>query len=176
MRTKAEKADIVAGLADQFSRQKITIFSDFRGVSVTKSQALRRLLKKENAEYKVAKKTLFDRALESAGLGIKTKNMQGEIGAAFGYADEVSPAKILVKFGKENATFRILGGILGSRALTDTEVLTLAQLPSREALLAQVAAVMAAPLRGLAAALSGNMRNLALVLSQVKDKKLITNG
>ena len=171
MITKSQKGEIIAELAEKFRRQKIAIFSDFRGVSVAKSQALRRLLKKENAEYKVAKKTLFDRALVETGAGVATKDMKGEIGVAFGYGDQVAPAKILSKFAKEIETFKILGGLLDGKLLSDKQVLALARLPSREVLLAQIVGAMAAPLRGLASVLQGNIRNLAFVLNQVKERK-----
>ncbi len=171
MLTKAKKADVVAGLTDQFSRQNVTIFSDFHGVSVAKATQLRRTLKKEDAEYKVAKKTLLARALSTAGIMFDIKHLKGEIGVAFGYGDQVAPAKVLAKFGKENETFKILGGLLGSPIMTDKEVVALARLPSREVLLAQVAAALAGPMRGLAGALQGNIRNLAFVLGQVRDKK-----
>ncbi len=171
MLNKIQKSEIVVGLTDRFRRQKVAVFSDFRGVSVVKAQALRRALKKTDAEYKVAKKTLFDRALEGAGFTMKTKEMQGEIGVAFGYGDQAAPAKILAKFGKENETFKILGGLLGLRVLTDTEVVALSRLPSREVLLAQVASALFAPLRGLAGVLQANIRNLAYAIGQVRDNK-----
>ncbi len=171
MLTKNEKADVVSGLTDRFRRQKVAVFSDFRGVSVVKAQALRRALKKTDAEYKVAKKTLFDRALEGAGFTMKTKEMQGEIGVAFGYGDQAAPAKILAKFAKEIETFKILGGLLDGKLLSDKQVMALARLPNREVLLAQVVAAMTAPLRSFASVLQGNIRNFAFVLNQVKDKK-----
>ena len=171
MITKAQKGEIVAELAEKFKRQKIAIFSDFSGVSVAKSQALRRLLKKEDAEYKVAKKTLFDRALAATAAGVATKDMKGEIGVAFGYGDQVAPAKILSKFAKEVETFKILAGLLDGKLLSGKEIMALARLPGREALLGQVAGALSAPLRGLASVLQGNIRNLAFVLNQIKDKK-----
>ena len=171
MLNKTQKAAIIQDLTDKFKRQKIAIFTDLRGVSVAKATVLRRLLKKSDAEYKVAKKTLLDRALDSAGFEVKTKGMEGEIGVAFGYADEVSPASALARFGKENETFKILGGILGSRVLTGKEVLALSRLPSREVLLGQIVGALSEPMRGLAAVLAGNMRNLVVVLNKIKDKK-----
>jgi len=171
MITKAQKGEIIGELADKFKRQKIAIFSDFSGVSVARSQALRRLLKKEGAEYKVAKKTLFDRALAQTSTGAVTEGMKGEIGVAFGYGDQVAPAKILLKFSKEVGTFKILGGLLDGKLLSDKQVMALARLPSREILLGQVAAALSAPLRGLASVLQGNIRNLAFVLNQIKDQK-----
>ncbi len=171
MLNKAQKQEIVADLADKFKRQKIAIFTDFHGISVVKLQQLRRLLKKSGAEYKVAKKTLLSRALEAVGLDAKTKELRGEIGVTFGYEDEVSPAKTLLKYSKNNETFKILGGILGMKTLKDSEVITLAKLPTREMLLAQLFRALQSPIRGLANVLYGNLRNLVVVLGKIRNSK-----
>ncbi len=170
MLNRSQKEKIVEEISDKFKRAKIALFSDFHGVAVSKAQVLRRLLKKENADYKVAKKTLLDRALGKAGLKIKTQELQGEISVTFGYGDEVSPAKILAKFGKENETFKLLGGVLGERTLTGQEVLTLAKLPTREILLSQLLGTMQSPIRGLVSVLGGNIRELIMVLNKISAK------
>ena len=82
MLTRTQKEKIVEELADKFKRQKVAVFTDFRGASVSKVRTLRRSLKKDNADYKVAKKTLFDRALEKVGIKFSTKKLEGEIGVA----------------------------------------------------------------------------------------------
>lgn len=171
MLNKEQKKNIVDDLADRFKRQKIAFFSDFHGVSVAKAQMLRRLLKKNDAEYKVAKKTLLDRALEKAGIGLRTKELQGEIGVTFAYGEETAPAKTLSKFGRENETFKILGGILGERILSGKEILAFAKLPGREVLLAQLLGVLQSPIRGLTTVLQGNIRNLVVVLNQIAKNK-----
>lgn len=168
---KSQKQNVIKDLADKFNRAKIAIFSDFHGISVSKSMALRRNLKKDEAEYKVSKKTLLDRALADAGREAKTKEMQGEIGVTFGYGDEVTPAKTLVKFKKGNETFKILGGILGSRILTEKDITVLAKLPSREIMLATVVGALASPIRALATVLQGNIRSLVVVLNKIKEQK-----
>lgn len=171
MLTKDQKKRIVDDITDKFKRQKIAIFSDFHGVSVAKAQALRRLLKGADAEYKVSKKTLLDRALEKLGIETRTQKLKGEIGVAFGYGDEVSPAKTIFKFSKENETFKILGGILGGRILNDKEIIALAKLPSREVLIGQLLGVLQSPMRGLVSVLGGNMRNLVIVLNKIKESR-----
>ena len=170
MRTKTEKQKIVDELTDKFHRQKVAFFTDFRGVSVTESNKLRRLLRKENTEYTVAKKTLFDRALEKSGIPMKSKQLEGEIGVALGYGDQVAPAKILVKFAKDHESFKIVAALLAGRTLSAKEVIALAKLPNREVLLAQVVGVMQAPIRGLAVVLQANIRNLATVLNKVATR------
>jgi len=169
MLTRTQKQKIIDELADRFKRQKIALFTNFHKIPVSKLQTLRRLLKKESAEYKVAKKTLLDRALKSTGFDLKTKDLQGEIGVTFGYGDDVSPAKILFKFSKENETFQILGGMLGKRFLNSGEIIALAKMPSREVLLAQVTKATQAPLQRLVNVLQGNIRNLVVVLNKIKE-------
>lgn len=172
MRTKIQKQKIVEELADKLSRNTITFFTDFRGISVTDSNTLRRHLKKQKAEYAVAKKTLFDRALEKSGIKFTSKSLEGEIGIAIAYGDQVAPAKTLVKFAREHETFRILAALLAGRALSAKEVTALAKLPSREILLAQVASAMQAPIRALAVTLQATIRNLAVVLNKIKEQKI----
>ena len=129
-------------------------------------------MKKDNAEYRVAKKTLIDRALGENGLPTGAKEMKGEIGIAFGYGDEALPAKTLLKFSKENETFKIVGGILGGKLMSDKQMVALAKLPSREILLSQLVGVMAGPVRGLAMVLQANIRGLAVVLGKVRDQRV----
>lgn len=171
MLTKKQKQKVIEDLADKFGRQKIAIFSDFRGVSVAQTQTLRRLLKKMGAEYKVAKKTLLDRVLEKTGVGLRTKELEGEISVTFGYGDEIEPARTLLKFSKANETFKILGGILGLKTLTTQQVFTLARLPSREILLSQLLGALTSPVQGLVTVLGGNLRNLMVVLNKIKEQK-----
>ncbi len=170
MLNRKQKEEIATDLSDKFKRAKIAFFSDFHGIAVSKAQALRRLLKKDAAEYRVAKKTLLDRALEKAGIGIKTKELQGEISVTFGYGDEVLPAKTLTKFSKANETFKVLAGILGDRVLDAKDVIALAKLPSREVLLAQVVSAMQTPIRGLVNVLQGNIRGLVVVINKISAK------
>lgn len=171
MLTRKQKEEIVEVLADKFKRKKIALFSDFHGISAAKLLGLRRMLKKSGAEYKVAKKTLLDLALDRAGSEFKTRHLQGEIGIAFGYGEETSPAKTLAKFSKENETFKILGGILDSRILSGEEAVALAKLPSQEMLRAQVLGTLQSPIRGLTLVLQGNIRNLVVILNKIKVEK-----
>ncbi len=171
MLTRIQKSKIVEELTDNFKRQKIAIFSDNHGISVSKLQSLRRLLKKEEAEYKVAKKTLLDRALEEANVEFRTKELQGEIGVTFGYSDEIIPAKTLLKFSRSNETFKLLGGILGQRLLSAKDVVILAKLPSKDVLIGKFIGTLQAPMRELVNVLQGNIRNLVTVLYKIKNNK-----
>lgn len=171
MLNKAQKQQIIEELSDKFKKKKIAIITDFQGISVGDSRELRKSLKQEDAEYKVAKKTLFDRALEHAGIRLKTRELDGEVGVAFGYGDEASPAKTISQFSKTHETFKILAGVLGDRILSIEEVGALAKLPTREVMLSRVIGTFQAPIRGFVTALQGNIKNLVGVLQNIKDKK-----
>lgn len=171
MLTKVQKEEAIKELNDKLDRKKVLFMTAFRGISVMSVQELRRALKKTDAEYKVAKKTLFDRALSEHGIAYKTRELEGEVGAAFCYGEETAPAKVLVKFRKDHESFRILGAILGDKVLGEKDIVALAKLPTREVLLGQVVGAMQASIRGLATALQANICNLVVVLQKVGDQR-----
>jgi len=171
MIAREKKKEVVKGLEEKFKKQKIAIIADFRGVNVARLTGLRREMKKVGAEFKVAKKTFLRLAFKSAGIEYDPKELDGEIGVIFGYEDQIAPAKALTKFLKENKTFKVLKGLLDGKFLTAPEVETLAKMPSREQLLGQLVWTLNSPIRGFHTVLSANMRNLAVVLNKIKDKK-----
>lgn len=171
MISREQKEKIIADLAEKIEKQKIALFADCRKVGVGKISVFRRNLKKADADYKVAKKSLIQRALKEKNHEVDVKGMEGQIGVIFGYKDEVSAAKTVYNFARLNESFKILGGILGSRILSKDDVAALAKLPPYEAMLAQTVRTVAAPLSGLVNVLQGNIRGLVNVLNAVKGKK-----
>ena len=171
MLTRQQKEKLVAGLEDKFRRQQISIFADLRGISVAKLSAFRRELRKIGAELKMGKKTLLKRALETVGINIEPKTLEGELGVIFGYGDQIAPAKAATKFSRGNETFKVVKGVLEGRILETKDILALARLPSREQLLAGAARALNSPIQGLVNALEGNIRNLVVVLNQIRSNK-----
>lgn len=169
--SKQKKAEIVKQLSDKISRQQAIIFADFTGVKVKDLSSLKMKLKQANAEFKVAKKTLMQVAFKGQKIDFDAKSLEGEIGLALGYGDPVSPAKIVYEFSKTNDKIKILGGYLQGRALAIPEVMSLALLPSREQLLANLVGSLSSPMRGFASVLQGNIRGLVLALSQIQKTK-----
>ncbi len=170
--TREQKQNILKDLADKFSRARAAILIDFTKLPVSKTTELRRLLKKENAEYKVAKKTLINRILRNGGYkGVDLDELKTQIGVIFSYDDPVPAAGSLYKFSRLNEALKVLGGFLGFDWMDKARVLALAKLPPREALLGQVVRTIAAPLSGLVTVLSGNVRNLVNVLNNLKNKR-----
>lgn len=173
---KAKKQEIVKDLIDKLSRQKAVIFSDYSGLGVSQLENLRKKLKKEGIDFRVFKKTLIDLTLQKLGLeAIRTKNLNGQIAAAFGYEDEIKPAKILYNFSKENEKLKILAGIIGGEFFEAENIKDLAKLPPREDLLAQLAGNLSSPLSGLIKALEDNLRKFVYILTKMKHELWIMN-
>jgi len=157
MLTRKQKQELIENLSDKFGEAKSSVFADYRSLSVAQMKELRRKLKAVGAEFKVAKKTLFDLAVKKAKLdNVSTKKMDGQIAVAFGL-DEVSAAKALGDFAKKNEGLKILGAILEGKFLEKNAAVALAKVPTREQSLAM-----------LIGALQGNLRSLVYVLSEIK--------
>jgi len=147
------------------------IFSDYAGTSVAKMKNLRDELRKADSSYKITKKKLIELAFKNAGIGVDVKNMEGQIGVAIGKADEVSAAKVLANFSKENKNFKILEGVLEGKVISGEEVIALSKLPSREELLSKLVGSVSAPVSGFVNILAGNIRGLVTVLKGIANSK-----
>ncbi len=167
--SREEKKKIIEDVKDKVSRQKAVVFTDIKGLKVKDLTVLRKELKKEGIDYKMVKKTLFKISLPKEGFSeFNPKDMEGEITAAFGYKDEISPAKVLYKFSRTNEKLKIMGGIINGKFFPREQIIALANLPSREVLLAKLVGSVASPLSGLMNVLQGNLRGLVYILSAIK--------
>lgn len=149
----------------------IVVLTDYRGLSVAQISNLRRMLKQEGAKYKVVKNTLALLAARKAGLDALEQYLEGPTAIAYGYDDPVTPVKLLVKFAKENDQLSIKGGVLEKNVINENELWRLAELPSRDVLLAKTLGSFQAPLVGFLSVLQGNIRKLVYVLNAVKEQK-----
>ncbi len=165
--TKAQKQKIVEGLAQNLSRQKSLVFVDFKGLKVNDMAYLRKKIKETGGLLKVAKKTLIKLASEKAGLTLE-KELEGEIGLVFAFEDPISSLRAAYQFSQSNRNLKILDGIFEGKFLERGDIITLAQLPTREELLASVVRSISAPISRLVNVLQGNLRNLVYLLSQIK--------
>lgn len=170
-KTKQQKEAEVKKLKDSLKEAKTVVFVSYDGLKVKESQKLRGNFKKEGVVYFALKKSLLNKALEGSKLPIKMDELSGSLAAAFGYADEVAPAKILTSFMKDKESLKIRGGLLENKYLSAPEILALGQLPSKLELLAKTLATMKAPISGLVNVLIGNLRGLVNVLKAVKEAK-----
>lgn len=165
------KKQIVTEMVDKLNNSKAVIFTDYRGLKVSEATELRRKLRDAGIEFHVMKNTLLKIAATEAGISGTEEYFQGPTAVAFGLTDEVSPAQIISKFAKDHKDLEIKGGILAGQVINFDQVKDLAELPSKEVLLSQVASVFQAPMAGLVNVLQGPIRKLGYALEEVRKLK-----
>ncbi len=142
---RPDKAAAVAELTEKFRSSSAAVLTEYRGLTVAQLKTLRTALR-GNADYAVVKNTLSAIAAKAAGLEVLTDELKGPSAIAFVTGDPVAAAKSLRDFAKANPALVIKGGVLDGRALTAADVSKLADLESREVLLAKAAGAMKAKL------------------------------
>ncbi|QNO14801.1 50S ribosomal protein L10 [Alkalicella caledoniensis] len=171
MGAREEKALVVAELKEKFSSVQGAVITDYRGLDVARVTKLRAKLREAGVEYKVIKNTLAKLAIEDSELSTLSEHLQGPTAVAFGYNDPVAAAKILSDFAKDNKELEIKAGIVEGKVIDFAGVKALADLPSREVLLAQALAGIQAPVTGFVNVMQGNLRNLAYVLEAIRKQQ-----
>ena len=168
---KPNKVEAVKEITADLKATDVYYFVDYRGLTFAEATELRRRLAKVDASLRVVKNTLAKIAAADAGVEGLNELLQGPTAIAYCHGDPVRVAKIIQDFIKEKKKAAIRGGKLQRSLLTASDVETLATLPSREQLIAQVVGAIASPLTGLANVLSGPIRGLVVVLGQVQEQK-----
>jgi len=168
---RPDKEAAVKEIQEKLKEAKSLVVTDYIGLDVAEMTELRAKLREAGVDYKVVKNTLATIAANNSDLSEINDFFRGPTAIAFGIEDVVSPAKILDEFSEDHEVLEIKGGYLNGEVISKEKVESLAKIPSREELLAKAFASMKAPITGFVNVLSGNMRNLVSVLSQIKDKK-----
>lgn len=168
---KQEKIEMVAALREKFSRAKMALLTDYRGMSVSEMTGLRRKLRGASVEYGVVKNSLARIASDGTTLEPIKDQFEGPTAVVLSYEDPVAPAKILTDALKENKYLAIRTGVFEGAVLSKAEIAALASLPSREALLGMFLRVLQSPLTGLMTVMQAPLRNLLNALNAVKEKK-----
>lgn len=174
MSIRTEKEQAVADIQQKLAQAQVVILTDYRGLNVSEATKLRSKLREAGVEYKVLKNTLIRIAAHNMGQEGLDTYLEGPTAVAFDYNDPVAPAKILADFMKETKKLEIKAGLLQGKVIDNNAVKALAELPSREVLIAKALGSMQAPLYGLANVLQGNIRNLAYALEAVRQQKEAT--
>lgn len=165
------KKQIVEDLKGMIEKSKGMIFYDYRGLTVAEVTELRNKFREVGVDYHVIKNSMLKRAADLMNITGLDEHLKGPTAVAFGYNDPVAPAKVLVEFIKKVKKTEIKSGVLGGKAITPAAVNSLAELPSREQLLAQLAGTLNAPITGFARSLSGIISKLGYALNAVKEQK-----
>ena len=152
--TKEKKVEILKRLKDEVVKAKTIVLVNFHGLPVLEANNLRRALKAQATKLFVAKKTLVTKALTEAGFTGEMPKMEGELAVAYG-DDGLAASKGIYEYEKKtNGLIKILGGVLDGAYADQKMMVTLAQIPPREVLLAQFLNVINSPLQGFAVALN----------------------
>ncbi len=167
---KADKATAVADIAEQFKEATATLVTEYRGLTVANLKDLRRSLG-ESATYTVAKNTLVKRAAAEAGIEGLDELFVGPTAIAFVTGEAVDAAKAIKKFAKDNKALIVKGGYMDGRPLTVTEIDKIADLESREVLLAKLAGAMKAKTSQAAALFQAPALQVARLAAALQEKK-----
>jgi large subunit ribosomal protein L10 len=166
---RPDKASAVAELTENFRSSKAAVLTEYRGLTVAQLTQLRRSLG-ENTEYAVVKNTLSKIAVRDAGLEQLESLLEGPSAVAFVKGDPVEAAKGLRDFAKANPLLVIKGGVLDGNLLTAAELSKIADLESREVLLAKVAGAANATLAKAAALFQAPLSQAARLVEALRAK------
>jgi large subunit ribosomal protein L10 len=172
---RPDKVTAVAEIADKFRGASASVVTEYRGLTMTQLTALRGSLG-DDATYRVAKNTLIKRAAEDAGVLGLEQLLVGPTAIAFVTGEPVNAAKALRDFAKANQGLVIKGGYMDGRALTVAEVNSLADLESREVLLAKLAGAMKANLSKAAGLFAAPASQVARLVQALADKRAEEGG
>jgi large subunit ribosomal protein L10 len=167
---RADKASAVAELTDNFRNSPATVLTEYRGLTVKQLTELRRSLGKETT-YSVSKNTLAKRAATDAGIDGLDELFTGPTALAFVSGDPVEAAKALRAFAKTNPHLKIKGGVFEGRAITADEVNKIADLESREVLLAKLAGAMKGNLTKAAGLFQAPLSQVARLAAALQEKR-----
>jgi len=169
-KSKEEKKKILEDLKEEFKKQNTMVLVNFTGLKVKDFFELRKRLKSANSQIKVIKKTLLDLALKefNSDFSQKLSQFKAQIAIVFGFEDEILPAKILHRFSLKNPNLKILAGYFDKKFREKEEMITLAQLPTKNELLAKLIGNLSAPISNFVNVLEPNIKGLIYVLSKIK--------
>jgi len=166
------KQELVTEMHERLTRAKAVFLADFRGMTVDKATTLRNELRSASVEYRVFKNTLLDRAAQGTDMECLSPYLSGPTSIAISYDDPVSAAKVLSKFAKDpQGKFVLKVGVLSGKVLDPKQIQALAELPSREVLIAKMLGSMQAPATNFVGVLAALPGSLVRALDAIRAKK-----
>ena len=168
---RPDKVAIVEEITTKLNDSVAVFVSEYRGMSVGELAELRGPLREAGAEHKVYKNTLVKLAARKAGFEALEEHLAGPTALTFVTGDAAAAAKALTERSRVNPTLVLKGGVLGDSAMSADDLKALADLPSRDVLLAQLAGALQAPLTQTAGLLSALPRNFAYGLQALIEQR-----
>ena len=169
-----QKTAVVDEIAGQIQEADAIFAVDYRGISVAQVADLRVKLRDADARFRVVKNSLSERAADKAGLDTLKPMLVGPTALAFVNGDAALAAKALNDAARQLNLLEFKGGVLNGAVLSADDVRSIARLPAREVLYAQLVGTVAAPLTGLARGLNALIAGLAIQLQAIADQGLVT--
>src|SRR6266571_3671827 len=168
---KEQKAEQVDLLTEKLKKARVAVLTDYRGLTVSQMQELRGRFRTGDVEYRVVKNTLVRRAAEAAGVPALQSELEGPVAIAFGYEDLSLPAKLINEFVRTTRLkLDIKGGLVEGRVFSPDQVKQLADLPSRESLIAQLMGTLQLPVGQLVGIMQTPLQQLMGVLNAYNTK------
>lgn len=169
---RESKQQQVAQMHEKLKQAKAVFLADFRGMTVEKATTLRNELRAASVEYKVFKNTLFDLAAKETDVDCLAPYLSGPTAVALSYDDPVGAAKVLAKFAKDpQGAFVLKAGVLSGKLLDVAQIQALADLPSREVLIAKMLGSLQAPATNFVGVLAALPGSLVRVLDAIRAQK-----
>ena len=165
------KATQVEMIKENLEKAQSVVFVDYRGLTVEEDTALRKKLREAGVEYKVLKNTLIKRAADELSITGLDEHLNGPTAVAFGMTDPAAPAKIIGEYIKQTKKMEVKCGLVDKKYIDARGVEALAEIPSKEVLVAKLLGSMNAPITGLVSVLSGTLRKLVYAINAVKEQK-----
>lgn len=166
-----QKQEVVNDIYEKLSAAKGVIFADYRGLTVDQDTELRRALRNSGVNYQVVKNTLTKIAADKLGLEELDPVLKGPTSIAYSQEDPVAPAKVMNEYAKKFDKLELKAGIVEGKIIDENGIKSLADLPSREVLIAQVLGGLNAPITGFVNVLNANIRGLVIALNAIAEKK-----
>ena len=172
LKTKEQKAEIIADLKDRFTLAKGVVVAEYSGLTVEDVTELRGAFNKSNLEFKMVKNTLARNALEGTSLAPIREDLTGQVAVALGYDDPTVLAKAVLDYAKsKEEQFKVRTGVIEGERCSLAQLKVVASLPSREVLLGTLAGVMQAPAQKLAGLMANTVTRFAYALEALKTQK-----
>jgi large subunit ribosomal protein L10 len=168
---REEKTQQIDELSGEIGKATNAFLIDFKGITVPQVTELRKQVRETKSSYLVVKNTLALIAIKDSPMVALKEQFIGPTAIAYNSTDPVGLAKALTKFAKDVPAVNFKGAMLDGQIVPASQIQAIATLPSREELLAKVLYLMQHPIRGLAVVLQANIRNLAVVVSEIAKQK-----
>lgn len=169
-----QKAAVVQEIAADIESADAVFAVDYRGISVPQAAELRAKLREADASFRIVKNSLTERAADQAGAASLRELLDGPTALTFVRGDAALAAKALNDFRRANDVLAFKGGTMAGEVLSVDQIVSIARLPSREMLHAQLVGTVAAPLTGLVRGLNALIAGVAIQLQQIADQGLVT--